>query len=62
MELKKLQYDFSVCKVTPLDGMDLDNKIGILAVSTYNTDYMLVKKENFEKALDVLQKAGYLIV
>ena len=32
-----------------------DNGISIFAVSTYNTDYVLIKKENYQKALDVLQ-------
>ena len=35
------------------------NGIGIFAVSTYDTDYILTKKENFGKALDCLEKAGY---
>ena len=35
-----------------------DNNIGIFAVSTYNTDYILVKKENFHKALTVLEENG----
>ena len=39
-----------------------DNHIGIFAVSTYNTDYILTKQEHFEKALRVLAEAGYLIV
>ena len=29
-------------------------KIGIFAVSTYNTDYILVKRENFERAFTVV--------
>ena len=37
------------------------NKIGLFAVSTYNTDYILTKEENFEKALDVLRSAGYTV-
>ena len=37
------------------------NRIGIFAISTYNTDYVLTKKENFEKALKVLHEAGYEI-
>ena len=37
------------------------NKIGIFAISTFNTDYILTKKENFEKAIDVLNKEGYHI-
>ena len=39
-----------------------DNKIGIFAISTYNTDYILTKKENFEKAITVLSDAGYQVV
>ena len=35
------------------------NEIGIFAVSTYNTDYILTKEENFDKALDALKSAGY---
>ena len=37
------------------------NKIGLFAVSTYNTDYILTKEENFESALNVLKSAGYTI-
>lgn len=39
-----------------------DNKIGIFVVSTYNTDYVLVKEKDFDKALLVLEAAGYTIV
>lgn len=35
--------------------------IGIFAVSTYNTDYIFVKKEALPSALGLLQKAGYNI-
>jgi len=38
-----------------------ENKIGLFAVSTYNTDYILTKAENYERALDVLRNAGYTI-
>ena len=48
--------------LSKISGILADNKIGIFAVSTYNTDYILVKKENFEKALRVLGEAGYEIV
>lgn len=34
-------------------------KIGIFAVSTYNTDYILVKAENLARAADVLRSAGH---
>ena len=121
MELKKLPYDLTVCKVTSLADVDLDteffflgktdeelslvcrtedvpavtterddgwkgfrikgvleftivgilsklsgilaeNEIGLFAVSTYNTDYILVKEANFAKALEVLAAEGYTIV
>ena len=121
MESKKIEYDFSVCKVEDYTQTNLDsaycfvgktdeenslvcltdevpdntlqrddnwkafriqgildfsligilskiatllaeNEIGIFAVSTYNTDYILTKKEHFEKAIQVLGNAGYEIV
>ena len=34
----------------------------ILAVSTYNTDYLLTKKENYEKVIKALKNAGYKII
>ena len=37
------------------------NEIGIFAISTYNTDYILTKEENYEKALNVLKSSGYAI-
>ena len=120
MQLKKLEYDLTVCKLPDTDGIDIskdfyfigrtdeeislvcktedtpavtterddgwkgfriegvldfsligilskisgilaDNKIGIFAVSTYNTDYILVKKENFDKAINVLAGSGYTV-
>ena len=48
--------------LSKLSGILAENHIGIFAVSTYNTDYILVKKENLTKALDVLAGAGYLIL
>jgi len=121
MEIKILDYDFSVCKVADYSFVDLESEycfigktdeenslvcmtndvpvnateredgwkafriqgildfsligilsnmstllaekeIGIFAISTYNTDYILTKKENYDKAIDVLQKAGYHVV
>ncbi len=121
MDLKKLDCEFTVCKVNSVDDLDLsrdfyfigktdeelslacrtedtpanttaredgwrgiriqgaldfsligilsnlsqilaENKIGIFAVSTYNTDYILVKAENFDRAIRVLAARGYHIV
>ena len=36
-------------------------KIGIFVVSTYNTDYVLVKKENEMKAMSCLIREGYQV-
>ncbi len=38
------------------------NSISIFAISTYNTDYVLIKKENYQKALDILEYSGYEVV
>ncbi len=118
MEIKKIDYDFSVCKVRDFSKVDLENEycfigktdeenslvcitqntpdnvteredgwkafriqgvldfsligilskistllaennIGIFAISTYNTDYILTKKDNYDKALEVLASSGY---
>ena len=32
-----------------------------LAISTFNTDYILTKSQNFERAIGLLQSAGYSI-
>ncbi|WP_029163182.1 ACT domain-containing protein [Clostridium scatologenes] len=37
------------------------NKIGIFTVSTYNTDYIFTKEENFEKAIKVLENNEYKV-
>ena len=55
--------DFSMVGVLArISALMADNGIGIFAVSTYNTDYILTKKENYEKALAVLAQAGYKII
>lgn len=38
------------------------NSISIFAISTYNTDYVLIKKESYQRALDILEYSGYVIV
>ena len=55
--------DFSLIGIlSKLSGILAEHKIGIFAVSTYNTDYILVKEENFERALDILASEGYSVV
>ena len=55
--------DFSLIGIlSKLSGILADHKIGIFAVSTYNTDYILVKKEKYDRALKALASEGYIIV
>ena len=55
--------EFSMIGIlSKLSGILAEHKIGLFAVSTYNTDYILVKKENFEAALEALASEGYTIV
>ena len=54
--------DFSLVGIlSKISEVLANNKIGIFAVSTFNTDYILVKKENFERALEVLVLEGYTL-
>lgn len=55
--------DFSLIGIlSKISGILAENNIGIFAISTFNTDYILVKSENYDKALGVLEQAGYVIV
>lgn len=54
--------DFSLIGIlSKISALLAEAGIGIFAVSTYNTDYILTKKENFGRALDVLRAAGYAV-
>ena len=55
--------DFSLVGVlSRLSGALAESGIGIFAVSTYDTDYILVKKEDLDLSLDVLAAKGYNII
>jgi len=55
--------DFSLIGIlAEISALLAENKIGIFAISTYNTDYILTKKESFDKAVDVLRNAGYRVI
>lgn len=57
------ELDFSLIGIlSKISSLLAKNNIGIFAVSTYNTDYILTKRENFEKAIHVLKNAGYIVV
>ena len=55
--------DFSLIGIlSGISALLAEHKIGIFTVSTYNTDYILVKEKNFEKALKVLSQNGYTVI
>lgn len=55
--------DFSLIGIlSKISTLLAENSIGIFVISTYNTDYILVKETNLEKALKVLSDAGHKII
>ncbi|MFR4351245.1 MAG: ACT domain-containing protein [Roseburia sp.] len=55
--------DFSLIGVlSKIASILADNDVSIFAVSTYNTDYILIEKENYQKAIKTLSNAGYKII
>mgnify|MGYP003094263174 FL=1 len=55
--------DFSLIGILAgIAGVLAEHGISIFAVSTYNTDYVLIKRESYGKALEILGGAGYEIV
>ena len=54
--------DFSLIGVlAKISAILAENAIGIFVVSTFNTDYVLVKAENFDLAMSLLAAAGYSV-
>ncbi len=52
--------DFSLIGIlSRLTDILAQRSIGVFAVSTYNTDYILVKKDRFDEALTALSENGY---
>ena len=52
--------DFSLVGIlADISGILAKGSIGIFAVSTYNTDYVLTKSDRFEEALRLLSASGY---
>ena len=55
--------DFSLIGIlAAISALLAAQQIGIFAVSTFNTDYILVKERDFDKALTVLAEAGYTVL
>ena len=55
--------DFSLIGIlAQISTLLAEKQIGIFVVSTFNTDYILTKKDDFQKATTALSSAGYSIV
>ena len=55
--------DFSLVGILSKIAVILANHgIPIFAISTYNTDYVLIKSENYQRGLEILEAVGYKIV
>ena len=54
--------DFSLIGILArISSVLAENRIGIFAVSTFNTDYIFVKKNDFDKSIKALEDAGFSI-
>lgn len=54
--------DFSLIGIlAELSALLAAEGIGIFAISTYNTDYLLTRSENYERALQALARAGHSV-
>ncbi len=55
--------DFSLIGIlAKISGVLAENSIGLFAVSTFNTDYIFVKAEQFDRAMNLLEKSGYTVL
>ncbi len=52
--------DFSLIGIlSRISAVLAESGVGIFAISTYNTDYILTKRDNWEMALQAIKKAGW---
>lgn len=55
--------DFSLVGIlSKISSILTENGISIFALSTYNTDYILIKSDKLDCAIDSVSKAGYKII
>ncbi len=55
--------DFSLIGIlSKIAAILADNDISIFVASTYNTDYVFVKSQNYQRGLEILKSAGYEII
>jgi len=56
------QLDFSLIGILAgITDVLARNGIGIFAVSTFDTDYILVRRDRYEEALSALRDSGYTV-
>ncbi|MGM0880711.1 MAG: ACT domain-containing protein [Bacillota bacterium] len=72
--LKDVEHDWKCIKVEGVLDFALtgilsslanplaENNISIFAISTFNTDYLLIKVDSIEKAKSVLENAGHTFI
>ena len=54
--------DFSLVGIlSKLSTILADNDISIFAVSTFDTDYILIGENNMAKGIEALREKGYII-
>lgn len=54
--------DFSLVGIlADLSRILAEGNVGIFAISTFNTDYILTKSEDFARAVELLARAGYSV-
>lgn len=54
--------DFSLIGIlSKISTLMANNNISIFAISTYDTDYILIKEESIDKAIEILENNNYNI-
>ncbi len=55
--------DFSLVGIiAKISTLLSENQIPVFVISTYNTDYILIKKEKEARTIEILSKSGYKIL
>lgn len=55
--------DFSLVGIlSKISSILSKNNISIFAVSTFNTDYIFIKENNFDNAINILKNEGYKFI
>ena len=55
--------DFSLVGILArISSLLAEKSVGIFAISTFNTDYILIKNQQFPKAIGALKEAGYHMI